>query len=131
METDLATFDWNRTFEALVAIVILAFFIERALALLFEWRHFASRFGRAGLKEPIAFAVALVVTWQWSFDALSMIVVDGEPTFLGEFITAGVIAGGSKASLKLFRDVAGVRNRPMGGRNGPTPAHGREPGPTP
>ena len=130
METDLTTFDWNRTFEALVAIVILAFFIERALALLFEWRHFATRFGTTGLKEPIAFAVALLVTWQWSFDALSMVVVDGEPTFLGEFITAGVIAGGSKASLKLFRDVAGVRNGPV--RAGPAPApDAREPESTP
>ena len=111
MGTEPSFVDWNSAFEALVAITILAFFVERALSLLFEWRHFAARFGSTGVKEPIAFAVALVVTWQWDFDALSMVVVQQQATFLGEVITAAVIAGGSKASIKLFQDLAGVRNR--------------------
>ena len=112
MEPEIASLDWNAILEALVAITILAFFIERALALLFEWRHFHGRFGTTGVKEPLAFCVALLVTWQWQFDALSRVMGADQATFLGEVITAAVIAGGSKASIKLFQDVAGVRNLP-------------------
>ena len=112
MEPEIASLDWNAIFKALVVIIILAFFIERALALLFEWRHFHSRLGTTGVKEPLAFCVALLVTWQWQFDALSQVMGSEQVTFLGEVITAAVIGGGSKASLKLFRDVAGVRNLP-------------------
>jgi hypothetical protein len=39
-----------------------------------------------------------------------MIVLAGKTTPLGEVITAGVIAGGSKASIKLFRDVLGFQS---------------------
>jgi hypothetical protein len=102
--------DWNLLFEALVAIIILAFFVERALSLLFEWRHFDGRFSAAGLKEPLAFAISLLVTWRWDFDAVSMVMGEVEPSFLGQVITAAVIAGGSKASIKLFQDIAGVGN---------------------
>jgi hypothetical protein len=112
MEPEIASLDWNAILGALVAIVILAFFIERALALLFEWRHFHNRLGTTGVKEPLAFCVALLVTWQWQFDALSQVMGADQVTFLGEVITAAVIGGGSKASIKLFRDVAGVRNLP-------------------
>ena len=110
MDADAMLVDWDRILEALVAIVILAFFVERSLSLLFEWRHFHSRFGGAGLKEPLAFCVSLLITWQWDFDALSMVVAGEAPTFLGELMTACVIAGGSKASIKLFQDIAGIRN---------------------
>ena len=110
MEDSLVLVDWNLLLEALVAIIVLAFFVERALSLLFEWRHFDGRFSTTGLKEPLAFAVSLLVTWQWDFDAVSMVVAKAEPSFLGQVLTAAVIAGGSKASLKLFQDIAGVGN---------------------
>ena len=35
---------------------------------------------------------------------------DTTPSFIGQLITAAVIAGGSKASIKLFKDIAGVGN---------------------
>ena len=56
------------------------------------------------LKEFIAFAVAFVICWRWDFDAVSMIVLTDETTRVGEAVTAAVIAGGSKGSIKLFRD---------------------------
>ena len=110
MESPFVLVDWNLLLEALVAIIVLAFFVERALSLLFEWRHFDGRFSTTGLKEPLAFAVSLLVTWQWDFDAVSMVVAKMDASFLGQVITAAVIAGGSKASIKLFQEVAGVGN---------------------
>lgn len=110
MEPETTLMDWNRLFEVLVTLIVLAFFVERALSLLFEWRHFVSRFAAAGLKEPLAFVLALLVTWQWKFDALGVVMDDPAPSFIGQLITAAVIAGGSKASIKLFKDIAGVGN---------------------
>jgi hypothetical protein len=97
--------------EVLAAIAVLSFIVERALALVFESNVFVDRLGTKGVKEPIALALSLLVCWQWKIDLLS-IVLHGEHTrFLGILITAAVVAGGSKASLKLFRDVLGIGNQ--------------------
>ena len=42
MDPNLFHLDWERVSEVLVAIVILAFLLERALAVLFESRFFIS-----------------------------------------------------------------------------------------
>lgn len=110
MDPNLFHLDWERTFEVLAALVVLAFFIERALAPLFENRWYLDRFDQKISKELIAFLLALVVCLRWQFDAVSMIVLAGKTTPLGAVITAAVIAGGSKASIKLFRDVLGFKS---------------------
>ncbi len=57
------------------------------------------------LKEFIGFVVALAVCWAWDFDALSIVLLSDETRLVGVVLTAGVVAGGSKASIKLFHDV--------------------------
>lgn len=108
MDPNLFHIDWERTWEVLITIIILSFLLERALALLFENRVFLKRFDKKGVKEPIALLVAFLVTTQWDFDAVSMIVLREQTTLFGKLITAGVIAGGSKASIKFFHDIMGV-----------------------
>lgn len=110
MDPNLFHLDWDRTFEVLAAVVILSMFLERALALLFENRRFIDRVGDAPVKELIAFGLAAAVCFFWRFDSVSMIVLRGKTTPWGELITAGVIAGGSKGSIKLFRDVLGFKS---------------------
>jgi len=110
MDPNLFHLDWDRLSEVLITIVVLAFMLERALALLFEQKVFVNKFAGRGVKEPIAFIAAILVCWKWNFDAISMTLLTDKTNLLGEAITAGVIAGGSKASLKLFRDVMGVEN---------------------
>ncbi len=44
MDPNLFHLDWERTFEALVGIIVLSFLVERACALLFESRWWISRF---------------------------------------------------------------------------------------
>jgi len=111
MDPNLFRIDWDRLAEVLTVVIVLAFLLERALALLFEHRLFVGRFDQKGLKEPIAFLVALLVCWRWDFDAVSSILLTEKTTVLGKVITAGVIAGGSKASVKLFRDIMGAKSQ--------------------
>lgn len=110
MDPNLFHLDWERTFEVLGAIVVLSIMVERALAIVFEHRAYVARFKDKGYKEPMAFIVALAVTFVWDFDAISMIVLSEHTSLFGEVITAGVIAGGSKGSIKLFRDVLGFKS---------------------
>lgn len=146
MDPNLFHLDWTRVSEVLVAIIVLAFLLERALALLFESRFFlevvqgkkpdtrkTAKGGQANSqdggakttsdcvqpctatrrfpsKELIAFVVAAAVCLIWDFDAVSMILLKERTTILGALVTGGIVAGGSKASVKLFRDVLGIKS---------------------
>ena len=105
MDPSLFRIDWEVLAEVLAAIVVLSFFIERALSLLFEHRFFVKTLAQRGLKEPIAFVVSLLVVRFWNFDALSVVFHSDAATWWGYAITAAIVAGGSKASIKLFHDV--------------------------
>ncbi|HVN75411.1 MAG TPA: hypothetical protein VMT19_03775 [Thermoanaerobaculaceae bacterium] len=109
-DPNLFHLDWERTFEVLGAIVVLSMFVERALALVFEQKLFVKRFGGSPIKEIIAFAVSLVVCLKWQFDALSMTILSSRVSVIGQVVTAAIIAGGSKGSIKLFRDVLGWKS---------------------
>ena len=108
MDPNLFHIDMGRLFEVLIAIIVLLFFLERALAVVFEHRLWTGRMNGRGLKAPIAFAVAIGVCRYWDFDAISTTILADQTTFPGHLITAGVIAGGSKASIKLFHDMMGA-----------------------
>jgi hypothetical protein len=97
--------DEERLFSLLMTIILLSFLLERALAILFENRWFVERFASRGVKEPITVAVAFTICKIWNFDALSILFSRDASLFSGQLITAAIIAGGSKASIKLFHDV--------------------------
>lgn len=111
IDPNLFHLDWDRTLEVLTAIAVVSILLERSLSLVFEHRRFVdSRFDKGGLKELIAFGLAFVICRLWSLDAISIILLAEQTTLLGEVITAGVIAGGAKASLKVFRDIWNIRS---------------------
>lgn len=138
MDPNLFHLDLERAGEALIALVLLSFLIERALALLFESRTFIERTEDGdivmkmrkippddtkdiekyskqkkvrGLKETIAFIVSVIVCWAMHFDILSIIFVSSDKTtILGYIVTGAIVAGGSKASIKLFKDVMKFRS---------------------
>ncbi len=136
--------DYDVLFDVLSLIVILSFFIERALAVFFESGFFinwcdppfkaaenAAQDGppnsgtdgdgaapappvppalakrkKGGIKELIAIVLSITVVACYEFDALAIIMKDDCCTSkLGYFITGLIIAGGSKGSIKLFKDV--------------------------
>ena len=107
MDPNLFHIDMGRLIEVLVAIIVLSFFLERALAVVFEHRLWTSRKPR-GFKAPIAFLLAFFVCRYWDFDAISATILADQTSIWGHLITAGVIAGGSKASIKLFHDMMGA-----------------------
>lgn len=109
MDPNLFRVDWEQIIEVLAAVIVMAFVVERALALLFEHRLFVRAFENKGYKELIAFGLALLICTRWDFDIVSVVLSAETTSLLGQAITAGVVAGGSKASLKLFRDVLKVR----------------------
>lgn len=135
MDPNLFHLDYDKVFEALITIVFLSIFIERALSMLFEWRPFiyktesgpivASLKGlqegdpgydkiikkkkASGLKEIISLIVSILVCWYWDFDALTIIFVTSEHMQIGGYIITGfVIAGGSKGSIQLFKNWMGI-----------------------
>ena len=105
--------DLERAFELMVALVLLSLFLERALAIIFEHRWYLDNLDGKGFKPVIAFGAALYVCWYWQFDAVSVIVLREQTDWPGYLITAGVIAGGSKASMKLFHDFLNIRSTAM------------------
>ena len=127
--------DMELTLEVFLGIVLLSLFIERALSLIFESRPFIdstedgntiiklknldseskeakkylSQKKKSGLKEIISFVVSLIVVWLIHFDAITIVFASSEETKIyGYIITALIIAGGSKGSLKLFADGFGA-----------------------
>jgi len=90
--------------------VVLSILVERALSLVFEHRKLIDRFDNSNVKELIAFAVSFGIVVYWKFDIISIIFIGDENTWLGQAVTAAVIAGGSKGSIKLFHDVMGVKS---------------------
>ncbi len=110
MSPDLFAINWDTLGEALAVVVVLSILIERALSLLFEHRKFIDRFGDSNVKEVVAFAVSLGVVAYWKFDVLSVIFIEDKNTWLGYALTAAIVAGGSKGSIKLFQDVLGVKS---------------------
>lgn len=110
MDPNLFHIDWPQLLEVLAALVVLSFVVERGLSLIFEHKYFVKRLSSVGIKEPIAFAAALLICNRWDFDVVSVLMRSETTSFLGQIITAAVVAGGSKASIKLFQDVLGVKS---------------------
>jgi hypothetical protein len=122
MDPNLFAIDSERLFEVLMGIIVLSFLVERALAPLFEATWFVERFAGKGAKEPLTIAIAFAVCRFWDFDAISVIFLKDHTQVWGHAITAGVIAGGSKASVKLFHDVFNVMSSAERARRGRAPA---------
>jgi hypothetical protein len=114
-------------FETMLAIVVLSFFLERALALLFEWRPFVKKFEGKAIKTPIALSIAILICFHWKFDAVGAVFSSVEPSVGGAVLTAAVIAGGSKASIKLFRNVLDVKSNALREKENGWKPHTREP----
>lgn len=110
MDPNLFHLDWERTFEVLAAIVVGAFLVERFLSIFFENRVLMPIFAGGGIKEFSSLAVAFALCRYTHFDAVSMIFLRESTGIPGELLTAGVIAGGCKASVKLFRDILQFRS---------------------
>lgn len=107
---------WDAAIEVLALIVLVSFVVERVLAVVFESKQFLAyrakcrKDQRSSNKELIAYASAALVCIFWNIDLMAVLLSHGHQSLLGQLLTAGVVAGGSKASVKLFRDVIGFKS---------------------
>jgi hypothetical protein len=105
---------------ALALIVVLAMALERALSVPFEWSVWSKWLEDKKLRAPIAFVVAWVICVQMQFDLLPILTKADKAwqgTFaIGTFITAGVIAGGSKGAILLFQGLLGFGKQAVDAR---------------
>jgi len=101
--------DYGLLAEVFGALLLLAFVLERGLSVLFESDIYAKLHNR-GLKAPIAVLGAVLLCWQLHFDALGTIFHQEAVTWAGLIVTGLVIAGGSKAVIKLMHDVLKIPN---------------------
>jgi len=104
--------------DSLMLVTIFAIILERSLALVFEQKRISRVLKGKGLKEIIAFFVCFAVCKLWEIDVISSIMSLPEGKTLGFILTAAAIAGGSKASIKLFQDVIGVGKMTKGEDDG-------------
>lgn len=103
--------DWDVLIEVLSMVIVLAFFVERALSIVVENRLFInSKLDDNGFKEILGFIVSLAVVKFAGFDALAVLFKMEAARWPGYLITAAIVAGGSKASIKLFQDLMGIKS---------------------
>lgn len=105
-----AILNWQRTGEVFATIMSLSMLIERALSPIFESSWYIRRLQAKELKEIIAVVVATVTCWVWRFDAVSMLVLAEKTNAFGYFVTGAIVAGGSKGSIRLFREALGIKS---------------------
>jgi hypothetical protein len=136
MDPNLFYLNLERLTEVIIAIIFLSMIVERALAQLFETRLFIEKTEsgkivaqmikdpekfpkgllkqkkKKGLKESIALVASIGVCWLIHFDALTISFASNDHTTIyGYIITGLIVAGGSKASIKLFKDWIGIMSR--------------------
>jgi len=116
--------DYEVFAEVFGVVIFLSFIVERALALLFEHRLYVHYADEIGLKEPIAFLLSFAVVRFWDLDAISVLLHADHNSLWGYLLTAAVIAGGSKASIKLFHDYLGAMSSAKKTKMAPVAARG-------
>ena len=109
------TVQWDGLFEMMGFVVVVAFIIERLLSVLFESRLFVKFLktrskDQSTYREIIAVGVSILICLFYQIDIMAVLMSHQHVSIVGTLVTAGVIAGGTKAPLKLFRDVLGFKS---------------------
>ena len=116
VDPNMFTMQWDTLFETLALIIILAFAVERVLALFFESSLFLNfhikrkKEDKGSFKATIAFVLASLICIYWQVDILAVLLSHEHISIAGAIITGFIVAGGSKASIALFRDVLDVKS---------------------
>jgi hypothetical protein len=102
---------YQKVLGAVALVVVLSMLLERALSMPFEWGAWNKWLEDKKLRAPIALVVAWLICWQMKFDLLPILANGKEAwsgTFsIGTFLTASVVAGGSKGAILLFQGILG------------------------
>lgn len=93
---------YSSAFKTLFLLFVVAILLESALAIIFNWRVFLALFDGRGMRTVVSIALALAVVLSFDLDALTDLIkiysgsdVSKGHSWLGKFITALILAGGS------------------------------------
>lgn len=68
------------------------------------------RLSQFPIKEFIAVGTAIAVCFIWNIDIFNFALRADETKFWGKILSAIMVAGGSKASIRLFHDLLGIKS---------------------
>jgi len=121
---------YKPTIAAFAMLFALAVILENALALIFNWRVFLSRFSQRGIRTPIMLGFALIIVYTFKIDVVGTLIenykAQGDPekftpSFPSMLITAMVLAGGS-AGVHRIMIALGFRTKQTEEELNPKPA---------
>ena len=107
---------WDTVFESLTLVILLAFVVERVLAQFFETPRFIAYLERLEKEDKFspkplfASVISIILTVIYKIDILAILVGLPQVSVVGCIVTGLLVAGGSKASIKLFRDFLDVKS---------------------
>ena len=107
---------WDTVFESLALVILLAFIVERVLAQFFETPRFIAYIERLKEQEKyspkplFASIISILITVIYKVDILAILVGLPQVSVMGCVVTGLLVAGGSKASIKLFRDFLDIKS---------------------
>jgi hypothetical protein len=107
--------NWEPVIDALIKVVLLAFFVERALAVIFDMERVEPMIRRNDLKPVVAMAVSIALCFGLNIDAVSPLAPESallkstHSSWLAVTLSGLIVAGGSAGAVKLFQDVLGFR----------------------
>lgn len=105
--------EWEPVVNELVKVVVLAFLVERALAVIFDMERVEPKLEHRDLKPVIAVAASIALCYGLEINVVGKL-APGAPLannleWLGIAVTGLVVAGGSAGAVKLLQDVLGFR----------------------
>lgn len=100
---------YEKYFEQLTGLFVMAVLLENAFALIFNWRVFLAYFSRTGTKTIVMVVISFLVVYALDVDIVAKLVSaykggQSQPSiFLSQCITALILAGGSAGVSNIMR----------------------------
>lgn len=100
--------DYNAIGNVLFVFLVLSIVFEAALSPIFNWSGFKPYDGK-GLKTPIMLVLAFLIFWKFDLDIITDLLIamgklkaDTPTHFMGQVMTAFLIAGGNDAIRQIY-----------------------------
>jgi hypothetical protein len=99
---------YDKSFNGLFALFILAVIVENGLALIFRWRPFLDYFDARAVNPLVTFAFSLLLVWRFKLDIATTLIntytgATNPVNAPGMWLTAAIIAGGSVGVNRVFQ----------------------------
>lgn len=101
---------YERSFQAIFILFILAVVVESGLQLIFRWRPYVRNFDTSGVNALVAFGFSFLLVQMFNLDIATQLVnaytspaITYPSSTVGSLLTAMIIAGGSAGVNRVFR----------------------------